>query len=207
MHLFKRNFSPAFIALMLFSFTSVAQPTRVVNRAHLRIGANYAFQGGSDILKILNPDFGHVQLTGFLGYRFDHKRRTANSLGVFATMGGIPQASINQMIIDNAFTPSFGYSNGKNTRSIEFEGGFIFGDWFRLSAGPGTLYIPQSNGSTLQLKYYSGTAGITIKLGGLTLNSTASMQYGGDIKTPTYRVGVGAGFAFSFIKTAKRGDK
>lgn len=190
-------------ALFLFSFTSIAQPIKVVNRAHLRVGANYAFQGGTNIENVLNPDFAHLQFTAFLGYRFDHKTRTANSIGVFATMGGIPQASITQMRNDNAFSQSFFYNNGESTRSLEFEGGFIFGDWFRLSAGPGTLFIPQSNGNTQQLKYYSGTAGITIKLGSLTLNSTAGMQFGGDIKTPTYRVGVGAGFAFSFIKSVK----
>ena len=141
--------------------------------------------------------------TAFLGYRFDPKKRTANYIGVFATMGGLPQPSLNQMKSDNAIALPLGY-NGQKATALEFEGGFIFGDWFRISAGPGVINIPLSNGGQQQLRYYSGTAGLIVKMGGFNVNTNAGMQFGGDFQKPTYRVSVGAGFSFSFFNFRKR---
>jgi hypothetical protein len=203
MQMFKRTAFFTTIALFVFFSSSFAQTKKVTPRANLRFGANYAFQGGTSIGNLFNPDFTFLQGTAFLGYRFDPKKRTANYIGVFATMGGLPQPSLNQMKVDNAIALPVGY-NGQKATALEFEGGFIFGDWFRISAGPGLLNIPLSNGSQKQLRYYSGTAGLIVKMGGFNVNTSAGMQFGGDFLKPTYRVSVGAGFSFSFFNFRKK---
>lgn len=170
----------------------------LTKRANLRVGANYNFQNGVNFDSLFQSGKGSLQGNMFLGYRFDPSGGKANYFGVFGALSTIQPTSLNRMKDDNALVLPSGYNQGKAT-IVEIEGGFIFGNWFRISFGPGTLQIPTTGNNTVTYKYLSGTTGFIINLGAMKLNLNASSQFGGDLEKNVWRAGVGLGFGFDFL--------
>jgi len=171
-------------------------------RANLRLGAQYSFQNGSGFDSIFQTRKASVQGTAFLGYRFDPKNAGANYFGLFATVGSISKNSILQMKQSQVLLLPQSYASEAGS-VIELEAGFIFGDWFRISGGPGFLSVPLTAGKQ-SYKYYSATSGIIIKAGSFNLNGTTGVQFGGNFLKPCFRVGLGAGFTFNFLNARKK---
>ncbi|MFM7671963.1 MAG: hypothetical protein ACKO6Q_05145 [Bacteroidota bacterium] len=167
-------------------------------RANLRVGANYNFQNGTTFDSLFQSSKGAVEGNIFLGYRFDPSAGKANYFGVFGALSSIQPASLNRMRADQAITLPAGYNQMKAS-VIEVQGGFIFGNWFRIAAGPGSMAIPTTGNNTIKYKYYVGTTGFVFNMGTLKLNMNASSQFGGDLKKNVWRAGIGLGFSFDFL--------
>ena len=171
---------------------------KFVKRANLRIGANYNFQNGSSFDSLFRSNKGSLQGNIFLGYRFDPNGSSANYFGLFGAVSSITPASLYQMRADQALILPSTYTIEKAS-VMEIEGGFIFGDWFRISAGPGVMRVPTTGNNSIKYKYFSGTTGVSFNLGKLKFNMNASSLFGGDLKKNVWRAGVGLGFSFDFL--------
>jgi hypothetical protein len=198
----KKLLLPALL-ITLFHASLIAQNKYTfTQRANLRVGALYSFQNGANFDSIMKTSKASIHGTAFLGYRFDPKNTGANYFGVFAALGSVSQRSILEIKSTNALPIPVTYTSGSASLK-ELEVGFIFADWFRLSAGPGFLSLPITGGKQ-SYNYYSSTAGLIIKAGPLNFNSTTGIQFGGDLLKPLFRVGIGASLSFTFINSRKK---
>jgi hypothetical protein len=89
------------------------------------------------------------------------------------------------------------------SNAYEFEGGFIFGDWFRISTGAGGLLIP-INGGSQKLNYFTGTGGFIFGKRLMNLHTSTTVIFGGDMKRTALRVNLGIGLNFKFLKSRKK---
>jgi len=198
-----KNYLLSILFITFFSSSLFSQNKYTfTQRANLRIGALYCFQNGANFDSIMKPRKASIHGTAFLGYRFDPKNTGANYFGIFATLGSVTQRSLLEIKTTNAISFPVTYSSGSASLK-ELEVGFIFGDWFRISAGPGFLSLPITGGQQ-SYNYYSSTAGLVIKAGPLNFNSTTGVQFGGDLLKPLFRVGIGASLSFTFLNSRKK---
>ncbi len=188
------------VAALLSAQLGYGQANRytLTKRLNLRVGANYNFQNGVNLDSLFQPEKGSIEGNIFLGYRFDPNGNKANYFGVFGAMSSIQATSLNLMKADQAIVLPAGY-NQNRASVLEVQGGFIFGNWFRLSAGPGIMNIPVTGNNSVKYKYFIGTTGVIFNLGTLKLNMNASSQFGGDLKKNIWRMGIGLGFGFDFL--------
>jgi len=172
------------------------------NRLNIRISGGIAAQNGVDYDHLLSNGKSGPYGTLFLGYRFDDNTNTANYVGLFGTTLKISGTSIQQMGIDKALVVPSNF-NGGSANAFELEGGLIFGDWFRLSAGVGSMQLP-TVGAWQKKNYYTGTGGFIFGKKLINFHATTTVLFGGDLTKSAFRVNAGFGFSFKFLKSRKK---
>jgi hypothetical protein len=172
------------------------------NRLNVRISGGIASQNGANYDQLFMDGKTGPYGTAFLGYRFDEDSDVANYFGVFGSVVKISGKSIQQMDLDEVMPVSSNFTGGESL-AHEVEGGFIFGDWFRLSAGAGRMQIP-TVGAWQYNNYYTGTGGFLIGKKVLNFHATTTVLFGGDLTKTAVRVNAGVGFSFKFLKSRKQ---
>lgn len=190
------------LILLCISFASTAQDKYTfTTRMNLRIFGGIAAQNGSTYNNLLADNKIGPWGGAFVGYRFDENSNTANYFGLFGNVAKINSASIQEWKSEQV-APIPQNFTGNVSYAYEVEAGFIFGDWFRLSGGAGTMQIPIT-GNWHNKKYYTGTGGFVLGKGAVNLHATTSVLFGGDLNKSAFRVNAGLGFNFKFLKSRK----
>jgi hypothetical protein len=192
------------VLIILFcSFSSNAQSRYTfTNRVNLRLFGGFAAQNGANYDNLFsdgkNGPFGSL----FLGYKFDEDNKSANYFGLFGNMAKINGTSILQLKTDDALTVPSTFT-GAQSYVYEVEGGFILGEWFRISAGTGNMQIPITN-AWQKSNYFTGTSGFIFGRKGFNVHTGTTVMFGGNMKRTAFRVNLGMGLSFKFIKTRKQ---
>lgn len=193
------------LAIISFFFTMhihAQDKYSYTNRMNIRLSGGIAAQNGANYNQLFSNGKSGPYGSIFVGYRFDENTNVANYFGVFGTVTKMSGTSVQQMDIDKvlALSPNF---NGNAANSYEAEAGFVFGDWFRLSAGVGTMQIP-TVGAWQNNNYYTGTSGFLIGRNAVNFHATTTVLFGGDLTKTAFRVNAGLGFSFKFLKGRKK---
>jgi hypothetical protein len=193
------------LAIISFFFTMhihAQDKYSYTNRMNIRLSGGIAAQNGANYNQLFSNGKSGPYGSIFVGYRFDENTNVANYFGVFGTVTKMSGTSVQQMDIDKvlALSPNF---NGNASNSYEAEAGFVFGDWFRLSAGVGTMQIP-TVGAWQNNNYYTGTSGFLIGRNAVNFHATTTVLFGGDLTKTAFRVNAGLGFSFKFLKGRKK---
>ncbi len=170
-------------------------------RMNLRIFGGLAAQNGATYNNLIADNKIGPWGGAFVGYRFDENSNEANYFGLFGNIAKINSASIQEWKSEQVAPIPQNYT-GNVSYAYEVEAGFIFGDWFRLSGGMGTMQIPIT-GNWHNTKYYTGTGGFVLGKGAVNLHATTSVLFGGDLTKSAFRVSTGLGFNFKFLKSRK----
>lgn len=170
-------------------------------RMNLRLFGGVAFQNGASYTDMFKTErmgsFGSL----FLGYRFDEQSKSANYFGVFGSMYSIKPESMQTMNTDQAIQLS-NPTPTTSTTGYNLEAGFIFNDWFRLSAGYGRMGLPSGN-TPDALSHFTGTGAIIIGRGGFNIHLSSTAMFGGDLDKACFRTNAGIGLNFKFMKGRK----
>jgi len=168
-------------------------------RLNLRFGGGIQYQSGPANVA---PEFDQKYVTpfgeGFFGYRFDiGGGYSSNFVGLFGRFSTINKEAIKNLNDLGAIS----YPNTNNTGALvyEVEGGMIFDDWFRLSAGVGQARVRVNNGQRDNLNYYITTTGLNLRFSSFNLFTTIGAQFGTDFKKATLRGGAGLMVDFRFL--------
>jgi hypothetical protein len=170
-------------------------------RMNLRLFGGVAFQNGSSYSEMFKTERMGNYGSLFLGYRFDEESKKANYFGIFGTIYSVKPESLSIMNTDGAIKLSAPSPTGR-TNGFNVEGGFIFSDWFRISAGYGNLGLPTGNNPDA-ISYFSGTGGIILGKGGFNIHLTTTALFGGDLEKSCFRTNAGVGLNFKFLKGRK----
>jgi hypothetical protein len=172
------------------------------NRVNLRIFGGQSAQNGVSYSNFFSDNKSGPFGSLFLGYRFDEQNKSANHFGIFGNLAQVNGNSILLLESDEAMSISPNFTGGVSY-AYEIEGGFVFGDWFRLSAGKGNMQVPISN-SWQPINYYTGTGGFIFGKKTINLHTSTTVLFGGDMKRTAFRVNLGLGFSFKFLKSRKQ---
>jgi hypothetical protein len=144
------------------SNTKKQKPAKPPKSSNPRTGAHImTFKFGGSLHYYMNDlanyegDFDSRQFSwqgnAMLGVRYG-KSEKASAAGIFATYGAYSRATAESIV-----------SFGDNSKFLEIEGGFIFGEVLRLSAGYGMVdYFDESGEKLLDDQYISATTGFCI---------------------------------------------
>ncbi|MEM9986941.1 MAG: hypothetical protein AAF804_17745 [Bacteroidota bacterium] len=140
------------------------------------------------------------QLSGMVGLRVDRRdRRRANVLGVWGSIGLPSETGLNRQLSLLGLNESTTADPVEN-QFREIEGGFLLRERLRISAGKGQQFLTQVDGTETILDYYTGTAGLNLRLGrSLSWNSAATIALGGDYEAPIWRLSTGLAFWFNWF--------
>lgn len=139
------------------------------------------------------------QLNGMIGLRFDRDRRRANVIGVWGTLG-LPSAQSLERQLNILGRSDATTDDPVDNRYREVEAGILLRERLRLSAGRGEQYLTAADGTETLLNYYTGTAGLNLRLGrSLSWNSAATIALGGDYGDPVWRASTGLMYYFDAI--------
>ena len=152
-----------------------------------------------------NPQFFNSTLsywTGELGlfYRFDASTREERGqlVGLFATFGLPSLQSISTMLVEQNHAQWSGPS--LETHGLyEAEAGFVFGEWFRLTAGIGQQFFASAVGPN-KLTYFVSTGGFIVRFGTFEVAAMTSVLFGGDYTYAAGRYSLVAGLHFPFMQ-------
>ncbi|MEM6343014.1 MAG: hypothetical protein AAF927_04005 [Bacteroidota bacterium] len=166
---------------------------------HLGAAANYShglwgtpYEGYNDALQ----DF---QLNGFLGYRYDAAgRKRGNLFGVWYAQGLYDNPAMNQLLKNQLIPASAGANSVNEFR--EWEVGFILREWLRISGGKGYTSFQNTAGETVGLDYYTGTAGVALRLSKrIDITANGTVLLGEDFQNISFRPSAGVNFTFDFL--------
>lgn len=170
---------------------------------HLGASANYAYGELGSAFTGYNPALTDWQGNGFIGYRFDvtgrRKRQKGNLVGVWASIGLHDQAALSSLFQSQGRFDVVSANSVNEFR--EWEAGFMFKEWVRISAGRGYQNYTNAGGENITLNYYTTTAGLALHFTralDLTLNGT--VLYGQDFQQLSFRPSVGVNFTFDFLR-------
>lgn len=201
----KQILKPFIVVIISFFFASAVHAQNkysYTTRMNIRLSGGIAAQNGANYDQLFSNGKSGPYGSLFIGYRFDENESAANYFGVFGTLTKISGTSVQQMDIEEvlSLSPNF---NGNASNAYEAEAGFVFGDWFRLSGGVGTMQIP-TVGAWQNKNYYTGTSGFLIGRKAVNFHATTTVLFGGDLTKTAFRVNAGVGFSFKFLKARKK---
>lgn len=137
------------------------------------------------------------QLHGMVGIRVDRDRRRANVLGLWGTMG-LPNRNSLQRQLGLLGRNDLTTNDPLDNRYREFEVGLLLRERLRLSAGRGEQHLMSTDGTETILEYYTGTAGLNLRVGrSLTWNTAATVALGGNFDDPIWRLSTGLAYFFN----------
>lgn len=189
--------------LFIFAVSTSAQSKYTfTNRVNIRLIGGVAAQNGADYNNLFsdgkNGPFGSL----FLGYRFDEENKSANYFGFFGNVTKVNGSSILILKTDEALSIPSSFTGGPSY-AYEVEGGFILGEWFRISAGIGNMNIPVAN-AWQKTNYFTGTSGFIFGKKAFNIHTGTTVMFGGSMKRTAFRVNVGMGLSFKFLKSRKQ---
>lgn len=172
-------------------------------RFHLQLGgaAHYTSGGLYDELDQFDRDMTSWQGEGMVGLRFDFKRRgNANVFGVWGRQGGYTDAALTRVILDQKL-PYRVDAAGEERMFREVEVGFLFREWFRVSAGQGQITFTDVTQNTQTLNYYLATTGFSFRLSrSLKWNTSLTTLFGQDFEQFAFRPSMGLAFRFNAFR-------
>jgi hypothetical protein len=197
-----------FVVLALASQTLLAQVQMVEKRVetykaekrlNLRFGGGISYQSGPSNVA---PEFDQKYITpfgeGFFGYRFDiGNNYSSNFVGLFGRFGTLNKEAIKNL--NDLGAIAYANTNNSGAWVYEVEGGMIFDDWFRLSAGVGQTKVRLNNGQRDNINYYIATTGLNLRFSTFNLFTNFGAQFGTDFKKAALRGGVGLMVDFRFL--------
>jgi hypothetical protein len=200
----RQKLSFLFLLMLTCSITNVFSQSKYTftNRLNLRIFGGLSAQNGVSYSNLFSDNKSGPFGSMFLGYRFDEQNKSANYFGVFGNLAQVDANSVLLLKSDDVMSISPNFTGGLSY-AYEIEGGFVFGDWFRLSAGKGNMQVPISN-SWQSVDYYTGTGGFIFGKKAINLHTSTTVLFGGDMKRTAFRVNLGLGFSFKFLKSRKQ---
>ncbi|MFN3557442.1 MAG: S1C family serine protease [Bacteroidales bacterium] len=141
-------------------------------------------------------------LNGMLAYRYALKGRgtsaRGNALALFATAGTMNAHAMGKL--HQAHLPSGNPAPHVSQHFWELEAGWMFRQWFRLSAGTGQQLIKTPEYNNSPLEYYTTTSGIVLRMGRAELDLTATAMWGQFYKEPALRYNATLNIFFSFAR-------
>jgi hypothetical protein len=148
-----------------------------------------------------NRDLMRPQGNVFIGYRFDqrdHKR--ANVIGVWGNAGLHSDLTLGRIMAKQQQLDQLSQTSELQPFT-EWEAGLLLREWFRLSGGQGSQQVVNLNGEAQNIRYNIATLGFHIPLGRtLSWNTTASLLFGQDFHTFTFRPATGIGLRFNMLR-------
>lgn len=172
------------------------------DRLHFQLGgaANYTYGELNEASQTVSEDFVNGQATAFLGIRLQpRQRRRSNVLGVWGTMGFNNSASVDRLMQVQGIAESVDPSTDLHELQ-EWEVGFLFKEWFRVSGGKGFQRFSNLSQETVQVDYYTASAGFSWNLSpSIKWNTTATMLFGEDFQEVAFRPSTGISFRFNFF--------
>jgi len=168
-------------------------------RLNLRFGGGLQYQSGpANIAPEFNQKFVNPFGEGFFGYRFDvSNSNSSNFVGLFGRFATLNKEAIKNL--NDLGAIDFPGTNNTGALVYEVEGGMIFDDWFRLSAGVGQAKVRVTNGQRPNINYYIATTGLNLRFSTFNLFTTVGAQFGTDFKKAALRGGVGLMVDFRFL--------
>lgn len=147
-----------------------------------------------------NDAMQNWQIGGFLGYRYDAAgRKRGNLFGVWYNQGVYNDGVMNRLLKDQLIPATT--NAGSINQFREWEVGFILREWFRLSGGAGYQEFQNSRGENVGLDYYTGTAGVALRLGKrVDLTANGTVLFGQDFQNISFRPSAGINFRFNFLE-------
>ncbi|MEM7368872.1 MAG: hypothetical protein AAF587_09725 [Bacteroidota bacterium] len=169
---------------------------------HLQVGGGVNHLNGTigKFEREFNPDLLSYQANGFVGLRMQpRKRKRSNVVGVWGT-GGIHahSALINLFELQNVDARVDPGTEFHEFR--EWEAGFLFREWFRLSGGKGVQRYTNTNLELEEVNYFIATTGFSFNiLPSVKWNTSASFLFGEDFQEISFRPSTGLAFRFNFL--------
>jgi hypothetical protein len=140
------------------------------------------------------------QSDAFLGIRYGmHGTRRANAFGVYGNLGGISSAALNRVFGAQGVNSEVDFFSQNQFQALE--AGFLFKNFFRLSAGYGHQQFTNNAGEIGRVDYYTATTGFYVPLGRrFTWTTTATAMVGKDFQKVTIRPSTGIAYRIKFLR-------
>lgn len=170
---------------------------------HIQVGAAANHMYGTNITNLrqdFTTDMLDYQANGFIGIRMQpRKRRRSNVMGAWLT-GGFHNAPALSSLLD---VQGYDIPLDPETEFHEFrewEVGFMFKEWFRLSGGQGTQRFTNFSKEEQEFNYYIASTGFSLNiLPSVKWNTTATFLFGQDFDQVAFRPSTGFSFRFNFL--------
>jgi hypothetical protein len=176
--------------------------SRSADRLHFQLGgaANYTYGALSENSQAFDQAYVNGQADAFLGIRLQpRQRRRSNVIGVWGTAGLHNAAAMDRLLaiqgINEALDPGTDLYEFR-----EWEVGFLFKEWFRVSGGQGYQRLVNDSQQEIELEYYTASAGFSWNLSrSIKWNTTANLRFGQDFQQVAFRPSTGLSFRFNFL--------
>lgn len=154
-----------------------------------------SYYGSFNSNKELNFNIDAPNVNAALGLIFDNSEKSSNILVVSGRYGKMSKSATFLLQFEqfNRFNPSL-----EESIFYEVEVGFIFDEWFKLSAGYGNLDIKAIDKK--KIDYYVSTLGFDFNWSIVNFEISSTFTYHKSLETVSCRINLGAGIAFKFFK-------
>ncbi|NJO00722.1 MAG: hypothetical protein HC880_02660 [Bacteroidia bacterium] len=157
-------------------------------------GASYFYGADNEANQDFDEDFLSWQGNARLGYTINEDRRGLGTfIGVFGTIGNTTEAGMDKLF-DEGQVDGILLDEEDQNLYYSLEGGAVFLDIIRLSAGVGFQDFTDDLDDDQQINYYSATLGLQIPLGVLQIQADVNRMFGMDLGKAVYRPSVGIMF-------------